>query len=87
MSSAPVLVHLDYDAGILIASPPRESDHGLVIVTVDSSQNGSGWVIYQEMNKEKHPVLFGSCMYSEAESRYSQLKCELSGIFRALKDL
>jgi hypothetical protein len=87
VSSPPVLVRLDYEIARLITRPPRESDHGLVIVAVDSSMYGAGWVVYQQMEDEKHPILFGSCTYSEAESRYSQPKCELFGVFRALKDL
>lgn len=87
MSTAPVLVHLDYEAAKLITGPPRESDHGLVIVAIDSSTNGAGWVIYQQMAGEKHPVLFSSCTFSDTESRYSQPKCELYGMFHALKDL
>jgi hypothetical protein len=87
VSTAPVLVRLNYEAARLIVCPPRESDHGLVIVAVDSSVHGAGWVMYQQDGEEKHPVLFGSCTFSETESRYSQPKCELYGVFRALKDL
>jgi hypothetical protein len=87
VATAPVLVRLDYNAAKLIVRPPRESDEGLVIVAVDSCTNGAGWVVYQNTENEKHPVLFGSCTFSEAESRYSQPKCELFGVFRALKDL
>ena len=71
----------------LITPPPRNSDHRLVIVTVDCSIHGAGWVVYQQLVNNKHPILFGSCTFSEAESRYSQPKCELFGVFRALKDL
>ena len=39
------------------------------------------------MEKEKHPVIFGSCTFNDAESRYSQAKLELYGVFRAVKDL
>jgi hypothetical protein len=56
-------------------------------VAVDSSINGAGWVVYQQNELGKHPVLYGSCTFSETESRYSQPKCELYGVFRALKDL
>lgn len=87
VGSAPVLVRLDYEIAKLITMPPRESDHGLIIVAVDSCTNGAGWVMYQQLQKEKHPTLFGSCTFSEVESRYSQPKCELYGVFRALKDL
>ena len=66
---------------------PRSSDHGLVIVAVDSCHNGTGWILYQNVEKEKHLVIFGSCTFNDAESRYSQAKLELYGVFRAVKDL
>jgi hypothetical protein len=90
ISTAPVLVKLDYDAAKLLSHQdplPRSSDHGLVIVAVDSCQNGTGWILFQNIEKEKHPVIFGSCTFNDAESRYSQAKLELYGIFRAVKDL
>ena len=87
MASAPVLVRLDYDAASLITLPPRASDEGLVVVAVDSCSNGAGWVVFQHQKEEKHPVIYGSCTFSEVEARYSQPKCELYGVFRALKDL
>jgi len=36
---------------------------------------------------QKHPVIFGSCTFNNTESRYSQLKLELHGVFCAVKDL
>jgi len=39
------------------------------------------------VEKEKHPVIFGSCTFNDTESRYSQAKLELYGVFRAVKDL
>ena len=90
VSSAPVLIKLDYEAAKLLShldKLPRASDHGLVIVAVDSCQNGTGWILYQMIEKEKHPVIFGSCTFNDTESRYSQAKLELYGVFRAVKDL
>jgi hypothetical protein len=90
VSTAPVLVKLDYDAARLLSHQdqlPWPSDHGLVIVAVDSCQNGTGWILYQNVKKEKHLVIFGSCTFNDAESRYSQAKLELYGMFRAVKDL
>jgi hypothetical protein len=87
VSKAPILVCLNYDLAKLITCPPRALDHGLVIVAVDSSVHGAGWVVYQQNREEKHLVLFGLCTFSEAESRYSQPKCELYRVFHALKDL
>ena len=87
VTEAPVLVRLNYDTAKLITALPRSSDEGLVAVAVDSCSNGAGWVVYQNVEGEKHPVIYGSCTFSETESRYSQPKCELFGVFRALKDL
>ena len=90
ISSAPVLIKLDYEAAKLLShldKLPRASDHGLVIVAVDSCQNGTGWILYQMIEKEKHLVIFGSCTFNDTKSRYSQAKLELYGVFRAVKDL
>ena len=90
ISSAPVLVKLDYDSAKKLSrlDPlPRSSEHGLVVVGIDSCQNGTGWILFQMVEKEKHPVIFGSCTFNDTESRYSQAKLELYGVFRAIKDL
>jgi hypothetical protein len=83
-----VLVHLDYELAKIVSRHHRPSeDEGLVVLAVDSSMYGLGWVVYQIQNSEKHLVLFGSCTYNKTESRYSQPKAELYGVFRALKEL
>ena len=65
-----------------------DKEVGLVIVVIDSSMFGSGWVLYQiQQDGEKHPVLFCSCIYNNTKSRYSQPKAELYGVFRTLKEL
>lgn len=87
VSKAPVLTKVKYDLAKLITQLPRTSDHGLVVVAVDSCNNGAGWIVYQYNETDKHPVLYGSCTYNETEQRYSQPKCELYGVFRALKEL
>ena len=90
ISSAPVLVKLNYEAAKRLThldALPRESEHGLVIVGIDSCQNGTGWILFQMVEKDKHPVIFGSCTFNDTESRYSQAKLELYGVFRAVKDL
>jgi hypothetical protein len=53
---------------------------------VDSSFRGSGYVLLQlgEDGKE-YLSRFGSTTWNEQESRYSQAKLELYGLFRALK--
>ena len=58
---------------------------GLVTISVDSSIIGAGWILSQITDKGELPVLFGSVMFKEHESRYSQPKLELYGLYRALK--
>jgi RNase H-like domain found in reverse transcriptase len=84
---APVLVHLNYDTAELITVLLKSSDDSLMVMAVDSCTNGAGWVVYQFVEEEKHPVMYGSCTFSKMESHYSQPKCELFGVFHALKDL
>ncbi|OJT10001.1 Retrovirus-related Pol polyprotein from transposon 17.6 [Trametes pubescens] len=87
IASAPVLKAVDYDAARSILPPIQTPLDGLVVVGVDSSIYGAGWVLYQFHGKDKHPALFGSCTFLATESRYSQPKVELYGVFRALKEL
>ena len=87
IAGAPVLISVDYDAANSISRPVTEFVNGLVVVSVDASKYGAGWVIYQYRELIRHPALFGSCTYNQAESRYSQPKAELYGVFRALKEL
>ena len=90
ISSAPVLIKLDYEAAKLLSHLdvlPWASDHGLVIVAMDSCQNGTGWILYQMVEKEKHRVIFGSCTFNNTESHYSHAKLELYGVFLGVKDL
>ncbi len=87
VSGAPVLKAIDYDAARGIHPPLTPSMDGLVVVGVDSSIYGSGWVLYQYHGNVRHPALFGSCTFSATESRYSQPKIELYGVFRSLKEL
>ncbi|KAJ8454791.1 hypothetical protein ONZ51_g12825 [Trametes cubensis] len=87
ITAAPILKAIDYELAKEIRPPfPFPSD-GLVVVGVDSSIYGAGWVLYQYHGKERHPALYGSCTFTAAESRYSQPKVELYGVFRALKEL
>ncbi|THH14737.1 hypothetical protein EUX98_g9572, partial [Antrodiella citrinella] len=86
VSSAPVLKPIDYKLAARIRPPPRTNNHGLVILAVDSSKYGAGWILYQMHETDKHPALFGSCTYSATESNYSQPKAELYGVFRAMKE-
>jgi hypothetical protein len=58
-----------------------------MIVGVDSSWKGAGWVIYQILKSEKRPTLYGSCTFSTTEQNYGQPKSEVYGVFRAFKEL
>ena len=89
VTDAPVLRPVDYDLAKAVPAPPRPltTEHGLVILAVDSSIHGSGWILYQIRADERNPALFGSCTFNAAESRYSQPKVELYGVFRALKEV
>ena len=44
ISSAPVLRRIDYDQARGVKQTPRDSDMGLIILAVDSSLYGAGWV-------------------------------------------
>ncbi len=87
ITSAPVLRSVDYDLALTIHPPLNGQPEGLIVVGVDSSYNGAGWVLSQYHGSDRHPARFGSCTFSATESRYSQPKCELYGVFRALKEL
>lgn len=57
-----------------------------VIFAVDSSIIGVGFVLLQVGDdKRRYPNRFGSINWNERESRYSQPKLELYGLFRALR--
>ena len=62
-----------------------ESDRP-VILAVDSCANGVGYILFQiGENGKRYPSRFGSITFNDRESRYSQAKLELYGLFRALK--
>ena len=53
--TAPVLIKLNYEAAKLLSrlDPlPQSSENGLVIVAMDSCQNGTGWILYQMVEKD-----------------------------------
>ncbi len=59
-----------------------------VILAVDSSWRGVGWILSQECaDGKKWPSRFGSISWNERETNYSQSKVELYGLFRALHTL
>jgi hypothetical protein len=57
-----------------------------IILAVDSSVTAVGYVLMQiRDDKRRYPNRFGSIAWTERESRYSQAKLELYGLFRALR--
>ncbi|GAA5913332.1 hypothetical protein JCM6882_004090 [Rhodosporidiobolus microsporus] len=61
-------------------------DAGRVTVSVDSSYIAAGVAIWQEDDEGvRRPVRFDSIPFSPVESRYSQPKLELAGVFKSLK--
>ena len=58
-----------------------------VILAVDSCMNGAGYILLQiGEDKKRYPSRFGSITFNDRESRYSQAKLELYGLFRSLKE-
>ena len=72
--AAPVLVPIRYDSDLD------------VILTVNLSYIAVGFILYQ-VNEEgkRKPSRFGSITWNERESRYSQAKIELFGLYQALR--
>ena len=57
-----------------------------VILAVDSSVIAVGFILMQVRDDNKrYPSRFGSIAWNERESRYSQAKLELYGLFHALR--
>ena len=75
ITTAPALQPIDYNSS------------NSVILSVDSSFEAAGMILSQLDNngKTRRPARYGSIPMSEAESRYSQPKLELFGLYRALK--
>ena len=62
-----------------------ESDRP-VILAVDSCANGAGYILLQiGEDGKRYPSRFGSITFNDRESRYSQAKLELYGLFRSLR--
>ena len=76
-----------------ITSPPalRPIDYSSeqpVVLSVDSSKIAVGFILSQiDEDGRKRPARYGSIPMNERESRYSQPKLELYGLYRALKTL
>jgi hypothetical protein len=76
VTRSPALRAIDYGSGLE------------VIIAVDSSPIAVGFVLLQlGEDGRRYPVRFGSICFTERESRYSQAKLELYGVFRALRYL
>jgi hypothetical protein len=57
-----------------------------VILAVDSCSIAVGFALFQlGEDKKRYPSRFGSITWNDRESRYSQAKLELYGLFRALR--
>jgi len=57
-----------------------------VVLAVDSSVIGVGWLLLQlGTDRRRYPARFGSINWNERESRYSQPKLEIYGLWRALR--
>jgi hypothetical protein len=74
--NSPALISIDY------------SSDRPVYLSFNSSVRGVGWILSQECpDGTRRPSRFGSISWNERESRYSQAKLELYGLFRALRAL
>ena len=72
--NSPALRRIDYESG-------RE-----VILAVDTSVIAVGYILMQVgEDGKRYPARFGSLSLTEVESRYSQAKLELFGLYRALR--
>jgi len=59
-----------------------------VFLAIDSSWRAVGWILSQQCeDSQRRPSRFGSIGWNDRESRYSQPKIELYGLFRALRAL
>jgi hypothetical protein len=59
-----------------------------VFLSIDSSYRAVGWILSQECEDgQRRHSHFGSIAWNERESRYSQPKIELYGLFRTLRAL
>ena len=74
--ASPALIPIDYKS------------ERKVYLAVDSSFRAVGWILSQDCEDgQRRPSRFGSIGWNERESRYSQPKTELYGLFRTLRAL
>lgn len=75
VKTAPCLRPIDYHA-----------DDCPIVLAVDSSNIGVGWVLFQIGTDERRYLnRYGSINWNDRESRYSQPKLEIYGVWRALR--
>jgi hypothetical protein len=73
ISSAPALRPINYESNLPVT------------LSVDSSREATGMILSQiDEAGKRQPARYGSVPMSERESRYSQPKLELFGLYRAL---
>jgi RNase H-like domain found in reverse transcriptase len=87
MTTLPALKTLDIGLAKVQRKEMWENDLGLVTLAVNSSQIAIGYVLYQTLEDSHHPIIYGSITWNEVESRYSQSKIELYGLYHASKAL
>ena len=69
----------------VLRQPDYTSDRP-IIVTVDTSPIGIGWVINQEdEDRRRYAIRFGAKILNERQRKYAQVKRELWGLLTALK--
>jgi RNase H-like domain found in reverse transcriptase len=73
IADSPALINIDYKSG----QP--------VILAVETSKIAIGYIIFHiDIHGKQRPVRFGSIPVNNRESRYSQSKFELFGLYHAL---
>lgn len=87
-TEVPALKALDIEkAKNMVPQGPNQYAIGQVIVAVDSSYIAVGYILSQQFEDGHHPILFGSITWNDTESRYSQAKLELYGLYCAMRAL
>lgn len=89
ITTIPALRTLDLQAAMDAPrdAPEGKPGKGQVILAVDSSIIAAGYILSQIFEDGRHPILYGSITWNDVESRYSQPKIELYGLYRALTAL
>ncbi|KAE8229024.1 hypothetical protein CF326_g6021 [Tilletia indica] len=56
-----------------------------IVLSVDSSQIAAGFVLSQERKEGRVIILYDSIAFADVETRYSQPKLELCGVYKAVR--